>query len=184
LRFLAASAIDSTHVVSGENILANSIGKKQGLPPFQWTTGPVMPMYALVVAKNGPKFKDVSTQDNSNDTARRPGAVVVRRGLLMAQEIPVAGLLNSLSNILGRSVVDRTGLIGKYDLKVEWRPDEMQVSMFSAMGVPEGFGAPPPDWQGPTLFTALEEQLGLQLSSQRGPVETLVVERIERPSEN
>jgi len=52
------------------------------------------------------------------------------------------------------------------------------------MGIPEGFGAPSPDWQGPTLFTALEEQLGLQLSSQKGPVETLVVERIERPSEN
>jgi uncharacterized protein (TIGR03435 family) len=143
-----------------------------------------MPIYSLVVAKNGPKFKDISAQDNSNDTARRPGAVVVRRGLLIAWEIPVAGLLNSLSNILGRTVVDRTGLTGKYDLKVEWRPDEMQVSMFNAMGVPDGFGAPAPDWQGPALFTALEEQLGLQLSSQKGLVETLVIERIEKPSEN
>jgi uncharacterized protein (TIGR03435 family) len=145
-----------------------------------------MPIYALVAANGGPKFKEVNpdAKNAANGSPRRPGAVTVRRGLLTAQEVTIAGLLDPLSNILGRLVVDRTGLTGKYDLKIEWRPDEMQVAMLSTMGVPEGFGAPPPDWPGPTLFTALEEQLGLKLTSQKGPVETLVIERIEMPSEN
>jgi uncharacterized protein (TIGR03435 family) len=69
-------------------------------------------------------------------------------------------------------------------LKLEWQPDENQVAMFQALGVPEGFGAPVADPSGPSLFTALEEQLGLRLDSQRGPVEMFVIERIERPSEN
>ena len=98
-------------------------------------------------------------------------------------------LANQLSNFLGRNVVDKTGLTGKYDLKLAWTPDENQTAMFSAMGVPETTpettkDAPPPDPLGPSLFTALEEQLGLKLDSQKGPVEMLVIERIERPSEN
>lgn len=93
-------------------------------------------------------------------------------------------LTSELSNFLGRTVVDKTGLTGTYDLKLEWQPDENQVAMFQALGVPEGFGAPAPDPLGPSLFAALEEQLGLRLDSQRGPVETFVIERIERPSEN
>ena len=80
--------------------------------------------------------------------------------------------------------MDQTALTGIYDVKLEWQPDENQVAMFQAMGVPEGFGAPPPDWQGPSLFAALPEQLGLKLESQKGPVEMLVIERIERPTEN
>ena len=56
--------------------------------------------------------------------------------------------------------------------------------MFQALGVPEGFGAPVADPSGPSLFAALEEQLGLRLESQKGPVEMFAIERIERPSEN
>jgi len=56
--------------------------------------------------------------------------------------------------------------------------------MFQTMGVPEGFGAPAPDWQGPSLFRSREEQLGLRLESQKGPVEIFVIERVEKPSEN
>jgi uncharacterized protein (TIGR03435 family) len=50
--------------------------------------------------------------------------------------------------------------------------------------VPEGNGAPPPDWVGPSLYTALEEQLGLKLDSQKGPVEMFMIESVERPSGN
>ena len=89
-----------------------------------------------------------------------------------------------LSEILGRPVQDKTGLTGTYDLKLEWAPDEYQVAMFQSMGVPEGFGAPAADWKGPSLFAALEEQLGLKLDAQKGPVEMFVIDRIMRPSGN
>jgi uncharacterized protein (TIGR03435 family) len=56
--------------------------------------------------------------------------------------------------------------------------------MFEAMRVPEGYGAPVPDPLGPTLFTALQEQLGLKLESGKGPVEMFAIERVEKPSAN
>ena len=90
----------------------------------------------------------------------------------------------SLSNIPGRTVVDQTGLTGKYDLKLEWQPDKNQVAMFQAEGVPDGFGAPAADPHGPSLFTALQGQLGLRLKSQRGRVEMFTIERMERPAGN
>jgi uncharacterized protein (TIGR03435 family) len=70
-------------------------------------------------------------------------------------------------------------------MKLEWVPDENQVAGFQKMWVAEGGGAPPADWQGPTLFTALEEQLGLKLESAgKAPVEVLVIDSVQRPSEN
>jgi bla regulator protein BlaR1 len=153
-----------------------------------------MPGYALVVAKNGPKFKDAHESDPNipalngrTDLPAVGGRLrvnIVRRGRLTTQGSEMAGLAGQLSNILGRTVLDQTGLKGTYDLNLEWTPDEDQVANFQAIGVPEGFGAPPTDWKGPTLFTALEEQLGLKLDSQKGPVEVLVIDRVERPSEN
>lgn len=153
-----------------------------------------MPVYALVVAKNGPKIRQVSESDpNIVDLSKGPPpppgsgrlrVTIVRRGRLMAQSTDMAALADDLANFLGRTVVDKTGLAGSYDVKLEWVPDENQVAMFQAMGVPEGFGAPPSDWQGPSLVTALEEQLGLKLDSRKGPVEMFTIERLERPSEN
>ncbi len=153
-----------------------------------------MPVYALVLAKNGPKFKAAQESDPNIPELRggpeppagspRLRMSIVRRGRLTSQGADMAGLAAQLSNVLGRSVVDKTGLRGTYDLKLEWAPDESQVSNFQAMGVPEGFGAPAADWPGPTLFTALEEQLGLKLDSQRGPVEMFTIERVERPTAN
>jgi uncharacterized protein (TIGR03435 family) len=144
-----------------------------------------MPMYALVVAKSGSKLKEASGQNgNTAGGPARPAAVIVRRGLLVTRSAPVSALLNSLSNILGRDVVDKTGLSGKYDLRVQWTPDENQLANFGTIGVPEGFGAPPPDPAGPTLFTALEEQLGLELELQKGPGGVLVIDAIEKPSPN
>ena len=71
-----------------------------------------------------------------------------------------------------------------YDLNLEWQPDENQIAMFQAMRVPEGYGAPPADAQGPSLLTALQEQLGLKLALEKGPVEIFVIERVEEPSPN
>jgi uncharacterized protein (TIGR03435 family) len=153
-----------------------------------------MPVYTLVVSKGGPKFKDVKQSDpNIVDLGGRPDrpaggprprVAVVRRGRLTAQGSDMPALAAQLSNFLGRAVLDKTGLTGTYDLKLEWQPDENQVAMFEAMRVPEGYGAPAPDPMGPTLFTALQEQLGLKLESGKGPVEMFAIERVEKPSPN
>jgi uncharacterized protein (TIGR03435 family) len=150
-----------------------------------------MPVYALVVDKNGPKFKEAHESDpsiadlkNPPGVQGRPRFTIVRRGRLTAQGVDMKSLADDLSNFLGRVVVDKTGLAGSYDVKLEWQPDENQVAMFQTMGVPEGFGAPAPDAHGPSIFAALQEQLGLKLESQKGSVEIITVERVERPSEN
>ena len=79
----------------------------------------------------------------------------------------------NLSGPAGRIVVDKTGLTGTFDLVVEYSPD------------PAAPGPPPlADSNNPAIFTALEEQLGLKLQPQRGPIEVLVIDRVERPTEN
>jgi bla regulator protein blaR1 len=153
-----------------------------------------VPVYVLVVARNGPKFKesnesdpniiDLGGRESPPGAPRRPAVRKIRRGLLVAQETTMTTFALDLSEFLGRTVVDKTGLTGKYDLNLEWQPDENQVAMFQAMRVPEGYGAPAPDPTGPSLFAALQEQLGLELESETGPVETFVIERVERPSAN
>jgi bla regulator protein BlaR1 len=153
-----------------------------------------MPVYALAVAKSGPKFKSVKATDpniadpggRSDDLPPgvRPRFMIVRRGRFTGQGIDMETLAWRLTGFLGRTVVDKTGLKAQYDLKLEWVPDENQIAMFQAIGVPEGNGAPPADWHGPSLFTALQEQLGLKLDSQKGPVEMFVIEHVEKPSDN
>jgi uncharacterized protein (TIGR03435 family) len=73
-----------------------------------------------------------------------------------------------LSRVLARTVLDKTGLTTNFDIDLRWTPDE----------------TPSSDAAGPSLFTALQEQLGLKLESQKGPVEILIIERAEKPSEN
>jgi uncharacterized protein (TIGR03435 family) len=82
-------------------------------------------------------------------------------------------LAGSLSMFLGRSVVDKTGLTGRYDIELRWTPESAQMQ---PGGVAEG--GPP------SIFTALREQLGLKLESAKGSVKTLVIDHVERPSEN
>jgi uncharacterized protein (TIGR03435 family) len=93
---------------------------------------------------------------------------------------------NVLSRIVGRIVVDKTGLTGKYDFALKWTPDEGQGPMLpGGRGPgPDGAAPPPPDSSGPSIFTALQEQLGLKLESQKAPTDVLVIQHIERPSEN
>ncbi len=136
------------------------------------------PVYALVPAKGGSKLKPVQESESG------PVGLRMGRGQLtgMAAQIPM--LTNILSGQLGRPVVDKTGLTGKYDFKLEWTPDQGPAG---APADPSKGGEPAPvstDPDGPSLFTAIQEQLGLRLESQKGPVETIVVDRIEKPSQN
>ena len=95
--------------------------------------------------------------------------------------MPMSQFATTLSMFVNRIVVDRTGLTGSFDFDLQWTPDQM----------PQGRGEPPPgvqlppiDPNGPSIFTAVQEQLGLKLDSQKGPVEILVIDRVERPKED
>jgi uncharacterized protein (TIGR03435 family) len=108
------------------------------------------------------------------------------RDQLTAQGVPISDLVRPLSQQLGRTVIDKTGLTGNYDFTLQWTPDENQGGGLKG---PEGGpssadGAAPPESSGPSIFTALEEQLGLKLESQKGPVEIVVIDHVEKPSQN
>ena len=84
-----------------------------------------------------------------------------------------------LSQSVGRIVQDKTGLTGVYEFELRWTPEQLPV----------GRGDPPPgfpgiDPNGPSLFTAIQEQLGLKLDARRAPVEVLVIDRVEHPTED
>ena len=87
----------------------------------------------------------------------------------------IANFLNGQGN-LGRPVLDQTGLSGTFDFSLEWTPE--------ARGPLSPGVDSPPDQSGPTFLQALKDQLGLKLESTKGPVELLVIDHVERPSEN
>ncbi len=130
-----------------------------------------MSVLDLVVAKNGPKLTaaDRSKCDPSNPSNacgfRASPTEIVGTSVSMAQ------LATRLSRSLGMIVLDKTELKGEFDLEIRWTNDE---------GVPLPRGAS----AGPALYPALQEQLGLRLQSTKAPVETLVIDRVQSPTEN
>jgi len=133
-------------------------------------------VYALVVGKNGPKVKE--TKDGNS-------LIRMGRGMLHGEGVQLDFLATTISSQLGRTVIDKTGLTGKYDFELKWTPDPGQPAAAPFGPPPPGVELPPPpDPNGPSIFTAVQEQLGLRLESQKGPVETLVIDRVEKPSEN
>jgi uncharacterized protein (TIGR03435 family) len=109
------------------------------------------------------------------------------RGQLVGQGIPISDLIKMLSDQgLGLIIVDKTGLTGKYDFTLKYTPDENRGAMPKgpAADEPGAGSAAPLEASGPSIFTAIQEQLGLKLDRQKGPVEVLVIDHVERPSEN
>ncbi len=165
-----------------------------------------MPVYALVVAKNGPKLQPskvgASIPDSNEEMPRAtPGEMMPRlkpgtmrmsmqRGGEMAFQT-VAGsmpsLAQALSMQLGRMVLDQTGLKGTYDFTLTWTADESESPMANGgSGMPPGgLGpAPAPDSTGPSIFTAIEDQLGLKLKPEKGPVDALEIVNASQPTAN
>jgi bla regulator protein BlaR1 len=134
------------------------------------------PIYALVVSKNGAKLKEAKAAEGARQGMR------MGRGRLEGFAAPMEMLGATLSNVTGRPVVDKTGLTEKYDFVLEWTPDVGADAR--AQGFGNGVNEPAPAPGGPTIFTALQEQLGLRLDAQKGPVQTIVIDRAEKPSEN
>jgi len=131
--------------------------------------------YTLNVGKNGPKMaKNESGGNLPGFGGRGPGAVGIRNST-MAE---FAGFLQA--RILDRPVVDQTGLTGKFDFTLEWRPDATQLA---AQG-PNAPTLPPEVASRPDIFTAFQEQIGLKLESMKTPVEVFVIDQVQKPSEN
>jgi uncharacterized protein (TIGR03435 family) len=134
--------------------------------------------YALLIAKGGLKIKQVQASDGPDG-----GGQQMRMGIgqLTAQKIDMKALADLLANQMDRPVVDMTYLKGLYDIKLEYTP-EQRGGMNPA---PEGVERPAPDAAGPSIYTALQEQLGLRVESQKVPVEVVIVDKVEKvPTEN
>ena len=151
-----------------------------------------LPVYELVVAKGGPKLQKSSFKPDLKPGWQplppKPGGPPPKGGLFMhgPGELTSTGselsmLVNILSHAVNRIVIDKTGLQGRYDYTLKWTPDQ---PFGPGPGPMDANAPPPPDPNGPSLFTALQEQLGLKLESQKGPVEILVIDHVEKPSEN
>jgi bla regulator protein BlaR1 len=137
-------------------------------------------VYRLVVAKNGPKLT------RSDVGATGPHDLMgAGKGRLKGSGVTIENLaawLSGRAEVGGLPVSDATGLAGYYDFTLQWEPDQLSSPMFKG---PDSQAATPiPDSSGPSIFTALQDQLGLKLEAQKGPVEVLVIDHIERPSEN
>jgi uncharacterized protein (TIGR03435 family) len=128
-----------------------------------------LPMYSLVVAKNGIKTGSLRAMSNPRKGINaRPGAMV-------GEAAPMAILASRLSSQLGRPVVNNTGLKENYDFDLQWVPDLGPAAQGAQTAA---------DSAGPSIFTALQEQLGLRLEAIKGPVEVIVIDQVEKPSEN
>lgn len=125
-----------------------------------------LPVYALARAKGSARAPRVT--DGGPTFFHNNG-----KGHVESSGMPMKMLTDFLSSNLGRPVQDQTGLTGDYDYKLDWTPDDPEPS--------EPSGSTP---LGPSIFTALADQLGLRLEPSKGPVQVYVVEKIERPSEN
>jgi len=131
-----------------------------------------MPVYDLVIAKNGSKLKESKPDETGANPAmmRRKG-----RGQIESRSSSLAFLLVLLSHEIGRPIVDKTGLTSTYDFTLSWTPDQGAEAMSAE--------SPAPD-SGPSIFTALQEQLGLKLEPAKAPFGILVIDHVEHPSEN
>src|ERR1700691_1908558 len=168
---------------------------------FQMTIHPetqILPIYSLVVVEPG-KLQKATGDCTPLPSAGRPLSMpappklsppgcstffVSMGGHLAVKNSPISQLVSFLSGFTGRMVVDKTELAGKYDIELNWTPEPGQFPPIPADMLKNMPPLPPPHANGPPLITAVEEQLGLRLEPQTGPVQIFVIDHVERPSEN
>ena len=131
-----------------------------------------LPIYALVLAKGGPKFQP--SQINGTTVDSRRGEISVK-----GSDDTIALLADALARSLDRVVVNESGIHGRFELDLKWSPDPGTAGLG-----PSGSGASAADPALPSIFTAIQEQLGLKLEPKKGPVSVLVLDRLDLPSEN
>jgi uncharacterized protein (TIGR03435 family) len=136
-------------------------------------------MYELVIAKGGYRLKPGTEMTPDPDAPKTPeakklgGMISIGPGFFTGQNLTITAIVNQLSNILHYTVTDKTGLTGNYDIELKWTPDDARP--------PSGDASSD---AAVSIFTAVQEQLGLKLQATKGPVETLVIDQAEMPSAN
>jgi bla regulator protein blaR1 len=164
-----------------------------------------LPMFALVLARRdgkiGPKMQPSTAADCP--TPPGPGArgnppppgqmsraqmlrcgIVFGAGRLSGGNLTMAQLAANLSRVVGSMVVDRTALAGNFELTLEYAPEPNMGGRSDFQGLPPPLTSERPPIEGASIFSALQEQLGLKLESTKGPVDVLVIDRTEKPSED
>jgi len=139
---------------------------------FQLTLHPetrALPGYAITLSKNGMKARLSAPDTPANQLNTTNGG----RGRMDASALSMQGLAQRLESLLNAPVMDATGLPGYFDFTLRWNPDDAQADAPPSNG---------PD--GPSLFTALQEQVGLKLEARKVPTDMLVIDHAELPSEN
>jgi uncharacterized protein (TIGR03435 family) len=119
-----------------------------------------LPIYALIAGKSGPKFREVPDDGSAAEIGSGGGHQI------KAHHISMKLLASALQGYTGEAVVDETGLAGLFDLNLDFNVDESTSS------------------EGPTVFEAVQRQLGLKLEARKGPVEVVVIDHVEKPSAN
>ncbi|MCU1238332.1 MAG: peptidase BlaR1 [Candidatus Solibacter sp.] len=156
-----------------------------------------LPVYALTVGKGGLKRtppKESGCVEMPPDGSPPPGSLLCGRavirmspeGLKMeGSKVPMAELTRMLSALMGRPVLDQSGVTELVEVHLSFTPDQSTAGLPGAGG-PRAPGGPRPpvDPEKPTIFAAVQEQLGLKLGTAKGPVEVLVIDHVEKPTEN
>jgi uncharacterized protein (TIGR03435 family) len=155
-----------------------------------------LPVYELTAAKGGLKTEDAScvNRDPNGPPPPRPkpcGGVISRmfpagRSRLEGFGVPMSKLVEVLADRIGRTVVDKTAFSGTFNFQLDFSPDDAASNPKSAPTAAAGPERPIPgtNVQAPTIFAALQEQLGLRLQAGKGQVEVLVIDHVQRPSPN
>ncbi len=146
-----------------------------------------LPAYALVVAKGGPKLTPLNLPP-AEAARKMPTMGGWSKGDMKAGACSMEMFTRWISgnnDIGNRVVIDATGLTGVYDFTLSWTPDNIRAAQLSAASAGQGpVSASVGDTSKPSIFTALQEQLGLKLESRKAPVQVLVIEHVEQPSPN
>jgi uncharacterized protein (TIGR03435 family) len=170
-----------------------------------------LPIYTLSVGKDGSKLKAVDAPPRPTpgqaapapppppppaggglptNFAPPPGLMMMMPGGMAGSAMTMAQIINVLSGQLARTVVDKTELKGYYDVRLQFAPESAPggaLGFGGPAGGPGGAPVPPPgasDPLGPSIFTAVQEQLGLKLESTKGPVDVIVIDSVQKPTEN
>jgi uncharacterized protein (TIGR03435 family) len=156
---------------------------------FETQEAPVLALVLVKPGKVGPKLRP-HAEGPPCETVPSPEVIPSKCNVMMltmnssrmrigaSRDTTIALIASALPSMgqLARPVVDETGLSGRFDFTLEWSPE--------TNGVPPASGEPVPDPQGPSFQAALREQLGLKLESTKAPLRILVIDRVERPSQN